>query len=108
MPAAVPALGHGVRTDCRTHSKDLLAQKVSLFVPVVAGAMYEPLSTESILMDVGIIAAIAMLLVWAIGTVAFDAPGWLHLLLMVGVFLLIHRIVVRGTPEPKITERDKR
>ena len=59
-------------------------------------------------MDIGIVAAIAMLLVWGIGTVAFEAPGWLHILLMVGVFLLIHRIVVRGTPDPKSTEREKR
>ena len=51
-------------------------------------------------MDLGIAAAIAMLIVWAIGTVAFEAPGWIHILLSVGVFLLIHRIVVRGTPDP--------
>jgi hypothetical protein len=48
-------------------------------------------------MDLGIIAALAMLIVWAIGTFAFEAPGWLHLLLTAGVFLLIWRIVVRGT-----------
>jgi hypothetical protein len=49
-------------------------------------------------MDLGILAAIAMLLVWAVGTFAFEAPGWLHLLLTIGVFLLIWRIVVRDTP----------
>jgi hypothetical protein len=108
MPAAVPALGHGVRTDYRTHPKDLLAQKVSLFVPLVAEAMYGPRTSESILMDLGIALAIAMLLVWAIGTVAFEAPGWLHILLTAGVFLLIHRIVVRGTPDPKIRDAERR
>jgi hypothetical protein len=41
-----------------------------------------------------------MLIVWAVGTVAFEAPGWIHILLTIGVFLLIHRIVVRGTPAP--------
>jgi hypothetical protein len=51
-------------------------------------------------MDLGIVAAVLMLIVWAVGTVAFEAPGWLHILLTVGVFLLIHRIVVRGTPDP--------
>ncbi len=51
-------------------------------------------------MDLGIIAAILMLVFWAVGTVAFEAPGWLHILLTAGVFLLIHRIVVRGTPNP--------
>ena len=50
--------------------------------------------------DLGVVAAILMLNVWAVGTVAFEAPGWLHLLLTAGVFLLIHRIVVRGTPDP--------
>jgi hypothetical protein len=47
-------------------------------------------------MDVGIFIAIAMLVVWAIGTFFYEAPGWLHLLLTVGVFVLIWRIVVRG------------
>ena len=50
-------------------------------------------------MDLGILAAIAMLVIWAVGTFAFGAPGWIHLLLTLGVFLLIWRIVVRGTPE---------
>jgi len=48
-------------------------------------------------MDLGILAAIAMLAVWAVATFKFDAPGWVHLLLTLGVFLLIWRIVVRGT-----------
>ena len=53
-------------------------------------------------MDLGILAAIAMLVAWAVGTYAFSpAPGWLHALLTAGVFLLIWRIVVRGTPTPR-------
>ena len=52
-------------------------------------------------MDLGIVAAVAMLVVWAVGTFAFEAPGWLHFLLTLGVFLLIQRIVVRGTPAPE-------
>ena len=48
-------------------------------------------------MDLGIIAALVMIVVWAIGTFAWSAPGWWHLLLTLGVFLLIWRIVVRGT-----------
>ncbi len=51
-------------------------------------------------MDLGITAAILMLVIWAVATVAFEAPGWLHILLTLGVYLLIHRIVVRGTPNP--------
>jgi len=49
-------------------------------------------------MDIGILAGIGMLIVWGIATFAFEAPGWIHLLLSVGVFLIIYRIVVRGTP----------
>jgi hypothetical protein len=52
-------------------------------------------------MDVGIFIAIAMLLVWAFGTFFYDAPGWLHLLLTFGVFLLIWRIVVRSDASAK-------
>ena len=57
-------------------------------------------------MDVGIFVAIAMLVVWAAGTFFYEAPGWLHLLLTFGVFLLIWRIVVRSsTPTKKTRER---
>src|SRR4029079_14778976 len=47
-------------------------------------------------MDLGILVGIAMIVVWAIGALAFDGPGWIHLLLTVGVFVVIWRIVVRG------------
>jgi len=50
-------------------------------------------------MDVGIIAAIVMLVVWAIITfIVNDAPGITHALLTAGVSLLIWRIVSRGEP----------
>ncbi len=48
-------------------------------------------------MDLGIASAVLMLLVWGVVTFRGDAPGWIHILLTVGVFLLIYRIVVRGT-----------
>lgn len=48
-------------------------------------------------MDLGIIAAIVMLVIWAFVTFTTTAPGWIHLLLTMGVFLLAYRIVVRGT-----------
>lgn len=47
-------------------------------------------------MDVVIAAAIAMLALWAVGTAFFDAPGWIHLLLTAGVFLLLYRIATRA------------
>jgi hypothetical protein len=50
-------------------------------------------------MDLGIIVAVAMLIGWAVGTFVFEAPGYIHLLLTAGVFLLIWRIVVRGSPK---------
>jgi len=48
-------------------------------------------------MDIGLVAAILMLVFWAIVTFTTAAPGWIHILLTLGVFLLIYRIVVRGT-----------
>jgi hypothetical protein len=48
-------------------------------------------------MDLGMLAAIAMLAVWAAGTMFFEAPGWIHLLLTAGVFLLIWSVARRGS-----------
>ena len=45
-------------------------------------------------MNLGIVAAIVLLLMWAIGALVMQGPGWIHLLLTVGVSLLIFRIVV--------------
>lgn len=50
-------------------------------------------------MDIGIIAAIVMLIGWAIATFFFDAPGFVHLFLTVGVTMLVWRIVKRSTPD---------
>jgi hypothetical protein len=45
---------------------------------------------------------ILMLVGWAVWTFAFDpAPGWVHLFLTVGVFLLIWAIVARDTRAPR-------
>jgi hypothetical protein len=48
-------------------------------------------------MDVVLLAAIVMLVLWAAGTFFLDAPGWINLLLSVGVFLVIWRVTTRGT-----------
>ena len=58
-------------------------------------------------MDLGILVALAMLVLWAVATFKFDAPGWMHLLLSAGLFLLIWRIVVRGTGGDAARERRK-
>jgi len=52
-------------------------------------------------MNPGIIAAIAMLVLWAAGTFLFDAPGWINLLLTGGVFLLIWRVTTTGGGSPR-------
>ena len=50
-------------------------------------------------MDIGIIAAVAMLVVWGVLTfVVNDAPGITHALLIAGLTLLIWRIVKRDAP----------
>jgi uncharacterized membrane protein len=58
-------------------------------------------------MDLGIIIAIIVLIDWAIGALVMQGPGWIHLLLTIGVSLLIFRIVVSTsrdntkTPPPR-------
>jgi hypothetical protein len=47
-------------------------------------------------MDVGLIAGIVMLVLWAAGTFFLEAPGWINLLLSVGMFVVIWRIVARN------------
>jgi hypothetical protein len=49
-------------------------------------------------MDLFIVGAVALLIGWLALVVTTDAPGWVHLLLTVGMFLLIWRIVAKGTP----------
>ena len=58
-------------------------------------------------MDIGILVGVAMLILWAVGTFVYEAPGWIHLLLTVGVFLIIYRIVVRGTPGVDTTPKKR-
>ena len=54
-----------------------------------------------LLMDVGLIAGIVMLLLWVAGTFFLEAPGWINLLLSVGVFVIIWRIVMRTSTATK-------
>ena len=52
-------------------------------------------------MDLGIIIAVIVLIVWAVGALVMQGPGWIHLLLTAGVSLLIYRIVVSTSGESK-------
>lgn len=47
-------------------------------------------------MDIGLFIGVVLIVIWGIGALAFEAPGWIHLLLTVGVFVVLWRIVVRG------------
>jgi hypothetical protein len=47
-------------------------------------------------MDFGILVGVGLLIVWAVAALVLDGPGWVHLLLTVGVFVIIWRVVVRG------------
>jgi threonine/homoserine/homoserine lactone efflux protein len=59
-------------------------------------------------MDLGLIAAIVMLLVWAVLTfVVNDAPGMTHALLTAGVALLIWRIVKRSSSDADHASRSR-
>jgi uncharacterized membrane protein len=59
-------------------------------------------------MDIGIIAAIALLVIWAVGALLMEGPGWIHLFLTLGVSLLIYRIVSRGVPAEPVTKAPPR
>ena len=48
-------------------------------------------------MDIGIIAAVVMLIAWAVITFTTNAPGYVHLLLTIGFFVLFWRIAERGS-----------
>jgi hypothetical protein len=47
-------------------------------------------------MNLGIISAIVLLIVWAVGALVIQGPGYIHLLLTIGVSLLIYSIVARS------------
>jgi hypothetical protein len=51
-------------------------------------------------MDAGLIAAVVMLIAWAVVTLTTEAPGYVHLLLTIGFFLLFWRIVARSSGRP--------
>ena len=59
-------------------------------------------------MDLGIVGAIVLLIIWAVAALVKDGPGWVHLLLTIGVSLLIYRIVARGSVPDPVTRAPKR
>jgi uncharacterized membrane protein len=57
-------------------------------------------------MNLGVVGAMVLLLIWGIAALVIEGPGWVHLLLTVGVSLLIYSIVVRASTK-ETRERDK-
>lgn len=51
-------------------------------------------------MDLKILGAVVLLFVWAVAALLLEGPGWVHLLLTIGVSLLIYAIVARSSREP--------
>ena len=78
---------------------DLSAQEVNLSVPELNRRYHRRRAARNrtAVMDLYLVGAIVMLVTWAVITFTTSAPGIVHLLLTGGVFLLIWRIVVRGT-----------
>jgi hypothetical protein len=122
IPSVVPALGRDVSIDYRTHSRDLLAQKLELFVPFTVPRsnlaflskrvnQMNDASPKRLFYTLAMPLAILMLVFWAIMTFAFSGPGWVHLFLSLGVFLLIWRITAGGTEsawQRYVSHRDTR
>jgi peptidoglycan/LPS O-acetylase OafA/YrhL len=48
-------------------------------------------------MDLRILGALALLVIWAIAALVLEGPGWVHLLLTIGVSLLVYGVVARGS-----------
>jgi hypothetical protein len=48
-------------------------------------------------MDLRIFGALALLVIWAIAALVYEGPGWVHLLLTVGVSLLVYGVVARNS-----------
>ena len=53
-------------------------------------------SSRKLIDGIAIPLALIMLAFWAVGVLAWTGPGWIHLFLTLGIFLLIYGIVVRG------------
>ena len=52
---------------------------------------------EAAAVDLRMLGALALLLIWAIAALVMEGPGWVHLLLTIGVSLLIYSVVARGS-----------
>ena len=58
-------------------------------------------SRESLIESLALPLGVLMLIVWAVATFVLTAPGWIHALLMLGVFCVVWGVVARDTPAVK-------
>ncbi len=56
-------------------------------------------------MDLRILSALALLVIWAVAALVLEGPGWVHLLLTIGVSLLIYGVVVRNSTRDDTQKR---
>ena len=56
-------------------------------------------------MDLGIVAAVVIMALWAVITLTTEAPEYVHLLLTIGFFLLFWRVAARESEEGRQTRR---
>jgi hypothetical protein len=62
---------------------------------------------RSLLLKIAIPLAVIVLVLWGVGTFYFEAPGWFHGLLTIGVVLLLWGIVSRPQTVGKKTSRPR-
>src|ERR1043165_8563643 len=97
-----PHWGHDVSSRFSNPPEGLVGSKTEFSVPsscfylVQKQVKDQRENGQSISMDLGIFVGVAMIVLWAIAALVFNGPGWVHLLLTVGVFVIIWRSVVRG------------
>ena len=104
LPFAFPALGHDIMHDLSDQPGGLNGSKSESLRPSEAQTSHlwndynlpaRKHTVNEFEMDFGIAAAIVIIAVWAVVTFTTDAPGYVHLLVTVGFFLLFWRIIAR-------------
>jgi hypothetical protein len=55
-----------------------------------------------------IVGALVLLVIWAVVALLMNGPGWVHLLLTVGVSLLIYGVVLRSDRSVRPDRHERR
>ena len=59
-------------------------------------------------MNWGMVGGLLLLVIWAVVALVMNGPGWIHLLLTVGVSLVIYGVVVRSVRSAPTNRNDPR